>query len=363
MAVTQFQAADARRCFPCWDEPAPKAVFDITLVVPSDVNAVSNMPVSQVECLPNKTKRVSFLPSPKVSTYLLAIAVGEFESTQTVTSGGTLLRVLCTPGRIAKCGYALRFAARVLEFYNGFFGVPFPLPKVDMLAVPDFAAGAMENWGLVTYREAAVLCDEETAATSQKQGICTCVAHELAHQWFGNLVTMQWWDDLWLNEGFANWTETFAVNSLNPEWRRWEQFVSWDQQAALRMDAMRSSHPIQVPIAHASEAEEVFDAISYSKGGSLVRLMYAVLGHEHFQAGLRLYFQRHAYGNTETTDLAQAWADVSGKPIPQLLKSWTEKMGFPLIRVLQDPFETDGQLAVEQQWFLADCTCRPGTRQ
>eukprot|EP00668_Euglena_longa_P044304 GGOE01058911.1.p1 GENE.GGOE01058911.1~~GGOE01058911.1.p1 ORF type:complete len:766 (+),score=277.53 GGOE01058911.1:351-2648(+) len=360
LGVTQFEAADARRCFPCWDEPARKAVFDISLVVPADLTAVSNMPLSQLEFLPEGKKRVSFLPSPKMSTYLLAFVVGEFEAVQTVTSGGTLLRVLCTPGRAARCEYALRFAARVLEFYNDFFGVPFPLPKMDMIAVPDFAAGAMENWGLVTYRESMLLCDEATASTSQKQNICACVAHELAHQWFGNLVTMQWWDDLWLNEGFANWMETFSVDRLNPEWKLWEQFVSRDQQGALRVDSLRSSHPIQVPIAHVSEVEEVFDSISYSKGGSIVRLLNAVLGPEHFRAGLQLYFQRHAYGNTETSDLAQAWADASGMPIPQLVKSWTEKMGFPLLRVLKDPFETNGLLEVEQQWFLSDGSVQEG---
>jgi aminopeptidase N len=222
----------------------------------------------------------------------------------------------------------------------------------------------MENWGLVTYREVALLCDEKTVSATQKQRICTVITHELAHQWFGNLVTMAWWDDLWLNEGFANWMQTFAADSLHPEWNIWESYVGMEQQQALKLDSLRSSHPIQVPIGRAQEVEEVFDAISYCKGGSTVRMIYAVLGKEKFQEGLKLYFQRHQYGNTETHHLWQAWADASGKPLPDMMNSWTTKMGFPVLKVLADPFASGSFKAdCEQSWFLADGSVLPGDEE
>merc|ERR1719281_900925 len=182
-----------------------------------------------------------------------------------------MIRVLCCPGKIAQCEFALKCAVKALAFYNDFFGIPYPLPKMDMIAIPDFSAGAMENWGLVTYREVALLCDEATVSVTQKQRVCTVVTHELAHQWFGNLVTMAWWDDLWLNEGFACFLQTWAADKLYPEWQLWQQFVTSDLAAALRLDSLRSSHPIQVPIGHAHEVEEVFDAISYCKGACVIR--------------------------------------------------------------------------------------------
>jgi len=362
MATTQFEAIDARRCFPCWDEPARKATFTVTLTVPADLMALSNMPESRVEMLPGNRKKVAYLPTPLMSTYLLAFCIGEYEFVQATTKEGTLVRILAAPGKLGECSYALKCSVKALEFYNDFFGIPFPLPKCDMIAIPDFAAGAMENWGLVTYREVALLCNEATVSTSMKQRICSVICHELAHQWFGNLVTMAWWDDLWLNEGFANWMQTFASDALTPEWHIWESYVSKEQQRALQLDGLRSSHPIQVPIANASEVEEVFDAISYCKGGSMVRMLYAVLGHDNFRKGLQNYFGFHAYGNTETLDLAKAWADASGMAIQELVQSWTLKMGFPVIKVLNDPFQ-DGFLEVEQSWFLADGSSEPGDEE
>jgi len=362
LATTQFEAIDARRCFPCWDEPSRKAVFVVTLVYPATLMAISNMPPSRAEVRADGKRVEAFMPTPKMSTYLLAFCIGEFEFISGQTKGGVVARVFACPGNIAKCGYALRCSIRALDFYNEFFGIPYPLPKVDMIAIPDFSAGAMENWGLVTYREVALLCDEKTVSATQKQRICSVITHELAHQWFGNLVTMQWWDDLWLNEGFANWMQTFAADKLHPEWHIWESYVGMEQQRALQLDALRSSHPIQVPIKHAHEVEEVFDAISYCKGGSVVRMIYAVLGEALFQEGLKLYFKRHQFGNTETTDLWQAWAEVSGKPIDKMMSSWTEQMGFPLLKVLNDPLEGGGsaELEVEQGWFLADGSSEPG---
>jgi len=219
--------------------------------------------------------------------------------------------------------------------------------------------GAMENWGLVTYREVCIFCDEKTVSSTQKQRICSVVAHELAHQWFGNLVTMGWWDDLWLNEGFANWMQTYCTDFLHPEWNIWETYVAMEQQQALSLDGLRSSHPIQVPIAKAQEVEEVFDAISYCKGGSVVRMIYAVIGKEKFQEGLRAYFQKHRYSNTETSDLWAAWSASSGKAIDTMMGSWTSQMGFPVVKVLADPAEAGGDIELAQSWFLADGSSEP----
>lgn len=361
LGTTQFEAIDARRCFPCWDEPARKAVFVVTLIYPADLMAISNMPPSKSEVRADGKRVETFLPTPKMSTYLLAFCIGEFEYIGGQTKDGVLARVYCTPGNTAKCEYALKICLKALEFYNEFFGIPYPLPKVDMIAVPDFAAGAMENWGLITYREVTLLCDEKTVSAVQKQRICTVITHELAHQWFGNLVTMAWWDDLWLNEGFANWTQTFAADKLHPEWHLWESYVGDNQQRALQLDALRSSHPIQVPITKAEMVEEVFDAISYCKGGSVVRMIFSVIGLEKFQDGLKLYFKRHQYGNTETVDLWRAWAEVSGRPIEKMMGSWTEKMGFPVIQVLNDPADNGhDEVKLEQKWFLADGSVQPG---
>ncbi|CAE7877035.1 NPEPPS [Symbiodinium necroappetens] len=360
MATTQFEAIDARRCFPCWDEPARKATFVVTLIYPANLTAISNMPPSRSEVQADGKRRETFMPTPRMSTYLLAFCIGEFEFISASTKGGVLARIFACPGNASRCSFALDCCIRALEFYNDFFGIPYPLPKMDMIAIPDFAAGAMENWGLVTYREVALLCDESTVSATQKQQNCTVIAHELAHQWFGNLVTMEWWEDLWLNEGFANWMQTFASDKLFPDWHIWESYVGTEQQRALQLDALRSSHPIQVPIGHAEEVEEVFDAISYCKGGSVVRMIYSVLGEAHFQEGLRLYFDRHKYGNTVTTDLWNAWKEVSGKPIDKMMSSWTQKMGFPLLEVLNDPLaDSTGHVEIRQKWFLADGSSEP----
>jgi puromycin-sensitive aminopeptidase len=251
--------------------------------------------------------------------------------------------------------FALDCATKSLDAYNDFFGIKYPLPKLDMVAIPEFAAGAMENWGLVTYREVDLLIDPAKASSNQKQRVCTVVTHELAHQWFGNLVTMTWWDDLWLNEGFASWAENWAADVIYPEWSMWDQFTTGHLSSAMRLDALRSSHPIQVPIHHAEEVEEVFDAISYCKGGSVVKMIRAVLGMKAFQAGLGAYMKKHAYGNTETFDLWTAWEESSGLPVQEMMASWTEQMGFPIVAVTDEKWEDDKiTLTLEQSWFLSD---------
>jgi len=355
VASTQFEALDARRCFPCVDEPAAKATFLVTLIVPRHLECFSNMPESKRISLGSENVEISFLETPKMSTYLLAFCVGEFDFVQAQNEHGVLIKVYAPRGRSSSCQYALECACKALDAYDNFFGVHYPLPKLDMVAIPEFAMGAMENWGLVTYRDVDLLIDPLTASNKQKQRVCTVVCHELAHQWFGNLVTMQWWDDLWLNEGFASWAENWSAHVLFPDYAMWDQFVTDHLSSALKLDGLQSSHPIQVPIAHAEEVEQVFDAISYCKGGSVVRMICAVLGMPHFQKGLANYMAKHGYGNTETYHLWQAWEDVSGMPIQEMMASWTEQMGFPLVKVVGEEWQ-DNQvtLELEQSWFLAD---------
>lgn len=363
MALTQFEAVDARRMFPCWDEPSKKAIFGLSVSIPSALVAVSNMPSASETTISRKKNRITFLDTPRMSSYLLALAVGRFDSIRAQTESGTLIRVLTVPGQADLGEFALDIARRSLVYYESYFDVPYPLPKLDMLAAPDFAAGAMENWGLAIFREVDLLCNISTVGVSRKVRIATVVAHELSHMWFGNLVTMEWWEQLWLNEGFANWMQTHSVNMLFPEWHMWEQYVVQEQSRALSLDALRSSHPIEVPIRNAKEVDEVFDAISYCKGGSIVRMLSGVLGHENFRNGLGLYMKRFAYKNTASSDLWKCWEEVSGIQLPEMMDSWTRQQGFPLLIVNES--QDSGvrgarKLSVKQQWFLADGSAQPG---
>jgi len=357
MASTQFEALDARRCFPCWDEPAVKATFKCTLVTAAHLTAFSNMPVTEVSLLKDGKKSWMFDVTPKMSSYLVAFCVGEFDYVQAFTKSLVSVRVYAPPGKKDQGRFALDLAVKTLELYEDYFKIPYPLPKLDMVAIPEFAMGAMENWGLVTYREVEILIDEASASNSQLQRVALVITHELAHQWFGNLVTMEWWDNLWLNEGFASFMQTWARDQLYPDWQMWEQFTITEAESALGLDSLKSSHPIQVPIKHAEEVEEVFDLISYNKGSCVVRMIYCMLGPQLFQEGLTLYFQRHAYGNTVTTDLWAAWEKVSGKPIGKIMACWTLQMGFPIVTVVKcsrGANDKEAVLTLKQEWFLAE---------
>mmetsp|Transcript_20947 Transcript_20947/g.30195 ORF Transcript_20947/g.30195 Transcript_20947/m.30195 type:complete len:870 (-) Transcript_20947:137-2746(-) len=355
MASTQFESLDARRAFPCWDEPALKATFTVSLVVPSELTALCNMPEVSTTHLPGHKKRVQFDVTPKMSTYLLAWVVGHMDYVCGVTENGVAVRVFCPPGRAAHGQYALSAGKRALDFFDEFFGVKYPLPKLDMIAITEFAMGAMENWGLVTYREVDLMIDEEKASSQQKQRVSIIVAHELAHQWFGNLVTMEWWGDLWLNEGFACYMEHFCTDALFPEFHIWDQYTTDAMGAALRLDALRTSHPIQVPIIRAEEVEQVFDAISYCKGSTVVRMVAAILGPDNFRKGLQNYMKKHQYSNTVTLDLWTAWADVSGIDIPSMMTTWTEQMGYPFLTVVAETWSASNvTIELQQSWFLAD---------
>mmetsp|Transcript_8511 Transcript_8511/g.35009 ORF Transcript_8511/g.35009 Transcript_8511/m.35009 type:complete len:932 (+) Transcript_8511:189-2984(+) len=358
MASTQFESIDARRCFPCWDEPLRKATFKTALTVPAHLTALSNMPEERVHSHYDEAsapwKTVEFMESPRMSTYLLAFCVGEFDVVAMLTQNKVMVRVFTPPGKPELGTFALKCAVAALDKYDETFDLPYPLPKSDMVAIPEFAAGAMENWGLVTYREVDLLVDETAASSRQLQRIAEVVIHELAHQWFGNLVTMEWWDDLWLNEGFATWMETGVLDELRPEWRLWTQFVADFQGKALVLDALESSHPVQVPIRNAEEVEQVFDHISYCKGGSVVRMAHAVLGQADFVAGLRAYMKDFAYGNATTDDLWSAWERASSakRPVREIMAQWTTQTGFPLLELVLD--DDDDTVTLTQRRFLAD---------
>lgn len=337
LATTQFEATDARRAFPCFDEPSSKAIFDVTIMVPPGLTAISNTVESSIKEHESGYKMVQFAPTPKMSTYLLAFIVGEFEYLEGYTNRGVKVRVFVTPGKKHQAKFALDCAVKTLDFYESYFAINYPLPLLDMVAIPDFSHGAMENWGAVTYRESALLVDPEHSSASNKQWVALVIAHELAHQWFGNLVTMHWWTDLWLNEGFASYIEYLAVDHLFPKWDIWTQFAYADLGIALRLDGLKNTHSIEVEVKHPDEIGEIFDEVSYSKGASVIRMLADYLGEKNFRDGLRHYLKKHAYQNTKTFDLWNAFEQVSKKPVAKIMETWTKKPGYPVLKVTQKP--------------------------
>ena len=348
LAATQFESTDARRALPCWDEPERKSTFDVTLTIKQEFTAVSNMPVVSEIINGDGTKSLNFDTTPKMSTYLLAFIVGDLACIEKKSKSGTLMRVWTTRGKENQGQFALETALDLLDFYNEYFGIPFPLPKLDHLAIPDFAAGAMENWGAITYREVALLVDPENSSSGTRQIVASIISHEMAHMWFGDLVTMKWWNDLWLNESFASWMGDKAVDAIHPEWEMWTQFLTADTASAFNLDGLSNSHPIEQEVNNPAEIGQLFDAISYSKGGSVLRMLEDYLGPKDFQNGIRQYMDNHSYSNAETKDLWDSLAHASGKPVEQVMNSWVQQTGFPVITVSRK----DGSLSVHQDRFL-----------
>ncbi len=361
LAATQFEATDARRGFPCWDEPTLKAVFGITLVVPEGLAAISNSAIVSETPAGAGTKVVAFADTIRMSTYLVAFVVGELEATEPVMVGKTPLRVWCVPGKKHLARFALEVGAFTLEFFERYYGLPYPSDKLDLLAIPDFAAGAMENLGAVTFRETALLVDETAASHSELERVADVVAHELAHMWFGDLVTMTWWNGIWLNEAFATFMELLAVDAWKPEWRRWVTF-GVSRAAAMAVDGLRSTRPIEFEVLAPRDCEAMFDLLTYEKGASVLRMLEQHLGEEGFRDGVRLYLDRHRFANAETTDLWKALGEAARQPIPGVMDAWIFKPGYPLvsvdsegsgIRLSQRRFlYLDGSEGSEERWRI-----------
>src|SRR5262245_26815233 len=332
MAATQFEAVDARRAFPCWDEPALKAVFGVTLVVPDGYAAISNTaPIREESAGPGR-RAVMFGDTIRMSTYLVAFIVGELESTEPIMVGKTPLRVWCVQGKRHLAAYARAAGAFSLDFFERYYDIPYPGDKLDLLAIPDFASGAMENLGAITFRETALLVDEAAASHSDLERIADVVAHEVAHMWFGDLVTMAWWNGIWLNEAFATFMEMLAVDAWKPEWQRWVSF-GVSRAAAMGVDGLHASRPIEYDVRAPRDCEAMFDLLTYEKGASVLRMLEQHIGEDTFREGVRLYLRYHEYENAETTDLWKALGEASGQPIPEVMDGWVFHPGYPLVSV------------------------------
>ncbi len=348
---TQFESHHAREAFPCIDEPEAKASFQLQLTAPKDYTILGNMPISSQTETAGRLE-VSFETTPKMSTYLLAFVVGELHERSTKTKDGVKVSVWATKDHSPEAlDFAVDTTKRCIEFFNDYYGLPYPLPKCDMIAIPSFSSGAMENWGLVTFRESCLLADPATSSQSGREVVALVVCHELSHQWFGNLVTMKWWDDLWLNESFANVMEYVAVDALFPDWHVFNTFVASEGMAAFRRDSIAGVQAIKTEVRHPDEISTLFDpSIVYAKGGRLLNMLRTYVGEEAFRAGLKQYFIKHQYGNTTGDDLWQALSAASNKDVASFMNPWLTQSGFPLVTVDQH----GKHLTVSQSHFLLD---------
>ena len=357
IATTQMESTDARRAFPCFDEPEFKATFEVTLVVEDGLHAYSNSPVLDEAVRTDGRRVVHFSPTMVMSTYLVAFVVGPLEHTDPVDVDGVPLRVVHPLGKGHLTAFALDVGAHALRFFTEYFGIPYPGEKLDMVAIPDFAAGAMENLGCVTYRESALLIDPATAARVELERVADVVCHEIAHMWFGDLVTMKWWNGIWLNEAFATFMEVLAVDAYRPEWKRWVSF-GVEREAAMAVDGLHATRPVEFPVGRPEEAEGMFDVLTYQKGGSVLRMLEQFIGPDVFREGIHDYLVTHAYANTETRDLWDALERSSGRPVARIMDTWINQGGYPLVTVgdggsiAQQPFSYSGDPggAIGSRW-------------
>ncbi len=330
IATTQMEATDCRRAFPCWDEPDFKAVFGVTLDVAEGLLAISNGPEISRAPSDGGRVRVRFDDTMPMSTYLAAFVVGPLEATEPVDVDGIPLRVVHVPGKAHLAAFALEIGAFALRYFQEYYGIPYPEKKVDLVALPDFAFGAMENLGCITFRETALMVDSGTATQQDRQRIADVVSHELAHMWFGDLVTMKWWNGIWLNEAFATFMEVAACDAFRPEWKRWTSF-SLERTAAFEVDALQATRSVEYEVVSPADAEGMFDVLTYEKGGSLLRMLEQYLGTARFREGVRTYLNSHLYGNTETGDLWDAIESATGEPVRRVMDSWIWQGGYPLV--------------------------------
>jgi puromycin-sensitive aminopeptidase len=349
IATTQFEATDARRAFPCWDEPDFKATYGVTLVVDESLTAISNAPEVARESAGSGKVAITFKDTMKMSTYLVAFIVGELEVTDPVDVDGIPLRIAHVPGKGHLTDYALEAGAFALRFYADYYDIPYPGDKMDMIAIPDFAWGAMENLGAVTYRETALLLDRERATQAELMRIAEVIAHEIAHMWFGDLVTMKWWNGIWLNEAFATFASMKCVDAFRPDWETWLTFAA-DRTYSMGTDATESTRPIEFPVESPEEASEMFDNLTYLKGSSVLRMLEQYLGEDTFRKGVSNYLKHHAHANTETADLWAALDAASGVPVGEMMDTWIFQGGFPRLAVAGSP----GSYTLTQEQFRFD---------
>lgn len=350
IATTQMQATDCRRAFPCWDEPDFKAVFGVTLVVEPDLLAISNGPEVERTSAADGKVAVRFADTMPMSTYLVAFVVGPLEATAPLHVDGVALRVVHVPGKGHLTGFGLEAGAAALRWFVDYYGIPYPDAKIDLVALPDFAAGAMENVGCITFRENLLLIDPAVSTQLEQQAVVDVVAHELAHMWFGDLVTMRWWNGIWLNEAFATFMGVAACHEYRPDWQRWTSFAL-ERSLALETDSLATTRPIEFEVRSPADADAMFDVLTYEKGGSLLRMLQQYLGEERFRDGVRRYLHTHQYGNTETSDLWDAIeATVGDEPVRSLMDSWIWQPGYPLVRARLEGDE----LVLDQRRFGFD---------
>ncbi len=345
MITTQFEAPHARRMFPCLDNPNHKAEFTLKVRVDKDLSAISNMPIKSVN-LDGDTKVVEFLKTPRMSTYLLYLGVGKYDELADEVDGIEIIAAT-TPGKADKTRYAVDVTKKSLQFYSSYFGMPYVLPKLHLIAVPEFASGAMENWGAITFRELALFIDQYSSVRTRKR-VAEVVAHELTHQWFGNLVTMEWWDELWLNESFATYMAYKAVDALYPEWNVWYDFLNADTAGAMARDSLKNTHPIEAQIKSPHEIEEIFDDISYGKGASVLRMIETYIGSTEFMKGIQLFLKRHRFSNATGKNLWACLEETSSEAVTKIMSEWVQKPGYPQVTAKMN----GEKLILRQERFL-----------